>query len=296
MKAVVLGGDGGIGRLLAAALQKDGHDVLTTTRRAGPVSARQLRLDLADPGVAAMPLPAADVVYFCAALARFADCRAHADLARTVNVVAPAVLARRWTAEGARVIFLSTSAVFDGREPQRSAASPVSPRSLYGRLKAEAESAFLDLGASAAVLRLTKLLLPEMPLFGGWIAALGRGEAIEAFSDLHIAPVAPQHMMQALLAVAADKEGGIYQLSGARDISYLAAARYLAKRIGLPASHVASRRAVDGSIPAEEILTFTALDAARLATLTGTAAPDPYTVIDAVYGPALDAARRRQVG
>src|SRR6202000_2023486 len=121
-------------------------------------------------------LPEVDVAVICAAMARFEECRRHPELAYRVNVIAQLELGRSLTRAGARVILLSTSAVFDGRKACIEESEQRAPCSAYGRFKAEAESGLLDLGSAASVLRLTKVLKPNTGLLSEWIARLGAGE------------------------------------------------------------------------------------------------------------------------
>lgn len=294
MRAIVLGADGQIGRALAKALQRRNAVVLSTTRRTTPHSSSRLRIDLADPDLHETALPEADVAYFCAAMTGFAACRRNRDLAHRVNVAAPSALARRLAAKGTRVVLLSTNAVFNLQTPQVPAATRPSPRTIYGALKAEAEALFAALGTAASILRLTKVLTPELALFTGWIDALCRGGQITAFSDMRVAPIALDDAVAALLAIADDGSGGIYQVSGAKDISYFEAACHLARGAGVAGERVIEQRAADAGIAPEELSISSSLDTSRLAALTGWAPPDPFAVIDSVYKPALQAALRPQ--
>jgi dTDP-4-dehydrorhamnose reductase len=286
MRVLIVGIDSAIGQALGVALTQRGDSVVGTTRRAATAEAGQrVWLDLEAPDAARVALPAVDVAVFCAARARFADCRAAPDRARRINVEMPLALARRLVGAASRVLLLSTSAVFDGTRPHRRAEEATGAASLYGRLKAEAEGGFLALGAAASVLRLTKLVTPQAPLFADWVAALADNRRIRAFADLRFCPVAMKDVTDALLAAIDDTGGGIYQVSGSADITYAAAARHLAFRIGAAAYLVEAARAADHGIPREEILAHTSLDTARLSALTGFRPPSPLAVLDAVFKP-----------
>jgi len=292
MKAMVVGVDGGIGEALACALVQRGDGVVGTTRRRKGVTESVRYLDLNDPGSADANWPAADVAFFCAAVARFAECRAQPEMARRVNVTMPQAIAARLVGQGTRVVYLSTSAVFDCLAPRMKADRPRAATSAYGRLKGEGEMALLALGQSVSVLRLTKVLTPGGRLFAAWIGALANGGTIRAFSDLRFSPLALEDVVQALLTIADHKEGGIFQVSGASDIAYADAALYFARRLGVPDRFVDVCSAVDHGIPAEEITAYTSLDTDRLSALCGFVPPDPWRIVDAAIEPLIASARR----
>jgi dTDP-4-dehydrorhamnose reductase len=292
MKAIILGVDSRIGGALGHALTARGDRIVGTTRRRERVGKTILYLNLDETESADAGLPDADVAFFCAAITSFADCRDQPELARRVNSTTPAAIAARLVEQGTRVVLLSTSAVFDCRIPRMAADRPRLPASTYGRTKAEAEVAFLALGPSASVLRVTKVLTPDMKLFADWIKALMLAKRVRAFDDLRFCPIALDHVVQALVAIADHGEGGIYQVSGASDISYADAARYIAGQLGAPAHLVEVCPAVNLNIPSEEVTAYTSLDTARLAALCGFVAPEPWEVVASIIEPRVAAARR----
>lgn len=282
MKALVIGSDGMIGRRLTPALRSAGWRAHGTTRRSAD-GGDLLRLDLADPQCVAVRLPPADVAFFCAAITRFSACDSDPTLARQVNVFSPVALAERLVAAGTRVILLSSIAVYDGKEPRVPAERPVNPNSLYGRLKAEAEQAFLAFGSAASIVRLTKVLAPDMPLFNGWIDALAKGLPVNAFEDSGLAPVSIGAAVDILVRIAADAGGGTYQASARDDITYVEAARRIAQRLGASPDLVRSESGAERGIPAEQLRRFSSLDTTRVDRLIGKAAPAARDVIDEVF-------------
>ena len=287
MRVIVIGTDGLIGSALAGALRARGDAVVGTTRRGKRTGPNELFLDLADPRESGAALPEAEVCFLCAAMTNFADCRARPELARITDVLTPAKIAARLAGTGVRTILLSTSAVLDCKEPGMSADRPRAPASLYGQFKAEAEEAVLRHGEFGAVVRLTKVLTPDMRLMGDWIAMLRAGREIAAIRDLRIAPLTMRHVVGALIAIADARAGGIWQISGESDIAYDGIARYLAIRLGLSASLVLSITAAEKGLPAEDVTAYTSLDCARLRAAAGFVPPEPETVIDEVFGQRL---------
>lgn len=284
-RVLIVGADGTIGHAVADALVRHGDQVIGTSRRAtSQVPGVRMPLDLARDDVDSVDLPAVDAAVICAAMARFADCREQPERARLVNITAPAALSRRLVQAGARVVLLSTSAVFDCMSPRVPSDQARAPKSAYGTLKAEAETEILRLGQGASVLRLTKVLTPDQPLLVDWIAALGRGDRIRAFRDLTVSPISLDDVVHAVLAVLKDGAGGIYQVSGAEDVSYADVARHLARRLGGDPDQVEAVLATDHGIPAGEIARFTSLDTSRLTAATGFSPPAAAAVIDRVFG------------
>jgi dTDP-4-dehydrorhamnose reductase len=290
MRVLVIGGDGLIGSALADTLHARGHSVVTTTRRrAGADSVKKIFFDLAsdEPDV----LLDAEVSIICAAIAKFEDCRRHPELARRVDVIAPVALAKSCIARGGRPILLSSSAVFDCLSPWRKAHETRAPRSVYGTLKAEAETRFLDCGAGASVLRMTKVVHPGHGILTNWIDDLAAGNEIEAFTDHRFCPIPLHVVIEAITAIMDDGGDGIFQVSGADDISYADAARHIAWRLGVPTSRVRDVQASTRHLHGSELTPFTSLDVSRLEALNGFVAPPPFDVIDRVFGPSFAAAR-----
>lgn len=284
MHALVLGIDGAIGGALAVTLVRRGWRVTGTSRRGGPAAAdcERLPLDLADP--AGWPaLPRADAVFLCAAMTRQAACRDEPALAARVNRDAPLRLADKAAEGGGRLLFLSSSAVFDGRVPNRDADDPTCPLNEYGRLKAGAEAGVLA-RPGGTVVRLTKVLHAGLPLFRGWLDALRGGGTVRAFADLTMAPIALADAVDGLARIGESGETGLFQLSAARDISYLDAAHHLARRLEVPAGRVEAAAAAGAGIPDSDRPAATSLDTSRFARLFDSPPPDPFDVIDRVFG------------
>lgn len=294
MNSFIIGGDSTIGSALADALASRGDTVYATTRRAIAASENAVHLDLATSDPDAIALPTADIAYFCAAITGFSACRANKVLARQVNVTAPTLIARRLVAAGTKVVLLSTSAVFDWRVPLVQATRPLCPVTIYGMLKAEAEAAFSPLGTAASILRVSKVLTPADGLMNGWIDELSQKRSVTAYSDHHMAPVTLDDAVSALLAISGNSEGGVFQVSGASDISYNDAARHLASRLGADPHLCIETRATESGVPPEEIICYSSMDTSRIAALTGWKAPDPYSVIDQVFRAAINSRIKQQ--
>jgi dTDP-4-dehydrorhamnose reductase len=225
-------------------------------------------------------------------MARFDECRQFPELAHRVNVEAPLDLARSLTLAGARLIFLSTSAVFDCRTPYVDEEERPAPRSVYGRLKAEAEAALLGVGPQVSVLRLTKVLKPNSGIVSDWIRKLGEGRAIRAFDDHRFCPLRVEDVVRAVLALIERGEDGVYHVSGAADLSFADVAVFLARQIGADVSQVEAVHGSGNGINDDDLTPFTSLATGRLSRLTGFVPPQPFDVLQDVYGGEIAAARQ----
>ncbi|MEM7409545.1 MAG: sugar nucleotide-binding protein [Myxococcota bacterium] len=280
--ALVVGGDGRVGRALAADLEARGWRVWRTSRRPAPPDGTRF-LDLA--AVAregAVALPDCDVGIVCAALSSYPACAEDLAVTEAVNVVGPGVICRALREAGAGTIFVSTNAVFDGETPRRKADDPTGAPTPYGRSKQHAERHLAALDPELAVLRLTKVLAPDDALFAGWIRSLAAGEEIEAFDDMVAAPVALAHVTQALCRMCEDGVSGIRQLSAEREMSYLEMARHVAARVGVDPARVRGVSAAERGIAPGAAPRHSSLDASDFLPGFGLDPIDPAEVLDSL--------------
>lgn len=230
---LIVGADGTIGRSLVAAFEAAGKTVWQTTRHCERVGGQQIFLDLSQ-DVAHWPLPPAPIrtAILCAAVTSLERCRLDPVSSRQVNVVGTIALAGRLIAAGAFVVFLSTNLVFDGETPLVKPTDPVNPQTEYGCQKAEVESQRLVWGEQMAIVRFSKVLSPDMPLFQGWIRDLKAGKVIHPFMDMVMAPVSLAFAVKVLLEFTERRVPGIFHVSAMQDVSYAAAAQHIARKLG----------------------------------------------------------------
>jgi dTDP-4-dehydrorhamnose reductase len=280
MNVLIVGADGMIGRALAEALTTDNRTIFETTRRPGAAGTRRILLDLAsDPSDVPLPDPLS-VAYLCAAVTSVQDCERDPEGTARINVVHTLALARRLNQRGARLVFLSTNIVFDGLKGFARAEDAAAPRCVYGRQKLAVEQELLRLNRANSIVRLTKVLGPNPPLFLEWLRRLRSGQPVEPFRDKVMSPVPLSFVIEVLRRLGDGNQGGILQVSGSRDVAYADIALHLALRVGAPSSLV---RPVDGRTRlADAALApdHTTLDTGRLERDLGLRAPDVWQTID----------------
>jgi len=204
---LLVGGDSEIGAATHRFLQERGIASAATTRRPERVASDRPFLDLSRPLDAWQPPAGTTAACVFAAIARIASCDADPEGSARVNVTQTVALADRLLTRGIPVLLLSTNQVFDGSVPNVAADAQTCPVTEYGRQKACAEAAFcerMECGAPAAILRLAKVVSPDMPLIRGWIDALRAGQPIHAFHDMTMAPTETEMVSAAIAALLRD--------------------------------------------------------------------------------------------
>lgn len=287
-RALIFGSTGHIGRALAGRLAVAGVEIVGSARPGAAdapdpcpdscsVPPSALPLDLSDEeAVRRAPLPPADVAFFCAGVTSLKACAADPAASRRVNVQAPILLRRRLATQGTRLVYLSSSSVFDGSRPLRETDEPTCPMTEYGRQKAEAEAALLApyaplapgaSGGDVLVVRLTKVITPG-DLFDQWRKDLLAGKTIRPFSDMPVAPVSLEAAAAVLAELAATGASGIRHVSAPRDISYAEAARRLAERLGVSPDLVRPQTVAESGIALEHAPRCTSLSTRGIRDLT----------------------------
>jgi dTDP-4-dehydrorhamnose reductase len=229
-------------------------------------------------------MPECDVVVLAASMTRLAECRSEPETARLVNVDAQIRLAEQAAKNGAFVVFLSTNQVFDGTRLNVTPGEKRAPRSVYGRLKADAEMELLRLGRHVAVIRLSKVIGKHLLLFETWRRELLCGRAVNAFDDLVMAPIAMVKVVMGIERIGVQRASGIWHLSGREDIDYAEAGRHLARRLGADEKLICAVRAAAVGIPEDERPVHTVLAPGEIETVTGVQTGDARTELDIGLG------------
>lgn len=288
--SLVVGADGLIGRALSDHLVSKGETVLETTRRPNTVSGRKVVLDLSIDVSAWHPPCQVSVAYLCAAASSLEYCQRCPAQSATLNVHNTVALAKSLAASGAFTVFPSTNLVYDGSVPFRKADDPVCPQTEYGRQKAEAERQLLALGDCLAVVRITKVLGPNLSPFREWIRALQDQDGIHPFSDMVMAPLPLPFVVDVLYRTAERRLPGIVQVSGEKDITYEQVARHVAGRLAARPELVQPVRARETHSQLGPIPSYTTLDTSRLLMELGIKPPDVWSVIDSMIHQTLELA------
>lgn len=221
---LIIGGDSIIGKALSAFWKEKDIPYCASTRRKEQVNNNRPYIDLATLSWPELQIGQYDAVVFCAALTKLADCEKYPETTKVINVDATVALAKIMALRGSYLLFLSTNQVFDGTKPHRKVSDHVCPINEYGRQKVDAEQLIRQEPCSA-VLRLSKVIYPDLPLLRQWESRLQAGQSIEAFTDMYLAPISIEKVVKRIDYLVHNRETGIFHLSGKKDVSYYSFAK-----------------------------------------------------------------------
>jgi dTDP-4-dehydrorhamnose reductase len=240
VKLLVTGAAGYLGRAVAERAAADGWEVIGTHHRQAPRGVRSSALDVRDAGaVAALVAAEAPAAVIHTAY------RQHGEAARAVNVDGAAHVAAAAHAAGARLIHVSSDAIFAGvggrllREED-----PPDPVTPYGATKADAEPAVLA-AHPGAVLARTSLIYGGPGVEGSpheeLALAAARGEReVAFFTDEIRSPIQVGDLATALVELAGmTTEAGPLHVGGSDPVSRLEFARLIVAARGDEAHGVA---------------------------------------------------------
>lgn len=251
---LIVGGDSLIGGALKRPCSHRGIPFLATSRRPGGAD---IFLDLASaPETWSLPKNI-DAAILCAAITSVGRCEEKPAATRFINVQQSIALAHRLREQGTFLVFPSSNLVFSTGNSPASENDVPDPVTQYGRQKVEVETFLRSLGSGAAIVRLTKVVSPELPLFREWVRALSSNQAIHPYSDLVMQPIPVDFVAGEILHIAMNRQPGIHHIPGGGEMTYAEAAGLICREIGgdpklcapvpSPTSIVKSRALISGN-------------------------------------------------
>ena len=226
MKVLIIG-TGLIGESLVTQLEGRGHQVTVAGRR--KIAERYIEFDLAvhSPNRLLAALP--EVVVFSAAMTGFKQVESNLALSESINVLST-IKTLDVLQQVAHVVFLSTSAIFDGTIAYPSEFVTPRPVTAYANQKLRVEKFLQEKDDSNfSIVRLTKVLNSNAPILKSWQAQLTAGQTIAPFEDIIVSPVSLSYTLTSLAEISEKKLSGIFHLSNMQDFSYADIARLYCK-------------------------------------------------------------------
>jgi dTDP-4-dehydrorhamnose reductase len=250
-RLLIIGGSGFLGGYLES-VGGGRFECISAGRSSG------LRLDVRDADSVrhAMQEARPDVVVLAAALSDIDECERRPELTRATNIEGPRHVACECARNGARLVFTSSGAVFDGEAVEYTENSPLSPLSVYGKSKAEAECVVAAECPGAIVARLSLVLGTGLSpgtnsLLDKTRASFEAGQPVMAPLDEYRNAIDVQTAARWILDLAAaPAANGVFHLGSADVLSRFEIARRLALEWGYPERLViASMSAIPGRAP-----------------------------------------------
>ncbi len=189
-----------------------------------------------------------EIIIHCAAIANIDIAEKHPELTHRINAEVPGVIAKVAGEIDARMIHISTDAVFDGTKGNYKEDDPVNPLNAYAVSKLAGERAVLEANPDAAIARV---------VFYGWTMNGSRslseffynnlkaGNAINGFTDMLFNPMYVRHLAETLLEMAETDLSGLWHTFGRDSLSKYDFGVALADVFGLDSSLIKAISAKD---------------------------------------------------
>jgi dTDP-4-dehydrorhamnose reductase len=248
---LIVGMDSLVGSCLGVEASRLGIPWTGTSRRTGS----RWRLDLSESHLKwQIPESSKSVAILCAAVTGIEACESDPQGTASINTTATIALADKLADEGAALVFISSSRVFPSWLDNPSETTPPAPNTEYGRQKLAVEKHLLRRHPTAKIIRLTKIISSDLPLFKNWIHFLTAKQPIHPFQDLFLSPIALNSTSRAILDIARGTASGIFHISASDAISYHQAALHIARRRGLDSALVETANAPQPNTRSSAIL------------------------------------------
>jgi len=240
MKVGITGASGMLGSELVTHLSKL-YMVFATSRRKG-LEGKNVKWDCFDLTNATLLNQwlesfQPDVIIHCAAIVDVDWCEENADSADSLHVEATEEIANYANSSGARLIYISTDSVFDGRKSiPYSESDTTNPLNVYARTKLVGESLVRSIDKST-VLR-TNIIgwntLGKESFFEWLLKGLSNGRPLNLFYDVCFSPITVTDLALIIVSVIEGRIYGLYNCSSSDSISKYDFGKKVAEIFQLP--------------------------------------------------------------
>lgn len=177
-----------------------------------------------------------DWIIHCAALTNLDVCESQPELAQRLNAEVPGEIAKAARRAGARMVHISTDAVFDGSKGRYSEKDSPKPLGVYARTKLAGERAVIEANPDCIIARVNMF---------GWSPSghrslaefffnnLSKDNPVNGFTDVFFSPLLVNHLAQILLRMLAEELNGLYHVFSSDAISKYHFGLAVAERFGL---------------------------------------------------------------
>ena len=244
MRIMITGGTGLLGNALIETNGRHNHSICAVYygdyRVADSGHARYFNTDICDENKMAGLFQRArpEVVIHTAGIANVDRCEKEYDQARRSNVYGTKIVADACRRHNSRLVFISTNAVFDGKNAPYSEGAMPAPVNIYGKLKLEAEGLVKNSGLKHLIIRPI--------LMYGWnhanerantvtwlVEKLKNGERVNIVNDVYENPIFNISCAEIIWSLVDSKSEGTYHVAGKDTVSRYEFAKIIADIFGL---------------------------------------------------------------
>jgi len=174
-------------------------------------------------------------IVLSAAYTNVDDCESHPELAFAVNRDGVVNVAKAAKRSSAKVLFLSSDYVFDGRKTAPYETGDVrNPQSIYGRSKAEAEVRLLEVDPDCCIARTSWLFGTGGKCFPDTILRLAASRpALDVVNDQRGSPTYTVDLARAIVGLCRKQARGIVHITNTGECSWFEFAREIVNGAGL---------------------------------------------------------------
>ena len=292
MRILVTGASGLLGLNLALSAAKapgGGHKIFGTVKdhalRTEAFTA--IQIDLRIPGAVERLLDRTqpDWVIHCAAMANVDACEADPQQARQLNSELPTELAAYVARGGARLVHISTDAVFDGQRGGYTEEAVPNPLGVYARTKLDGELAVAQANPQAVIARVNLFgwsLSGARSLGEFFFSYLSAGKRVPGFTDVTFCPLLANDITPILLGMLTMQLSGLYHVVSRDCTSKYDFGVRIARRFGLDESLITPASVAEGGLKAARSPNLT-LRTDKLSAALGEPPPDLSTGIEHFY-------------
>ena len=176
-----------------------------------------------------------DWVIHCAALADVEACERDPELARALNSELPTQLARHVARGGARLLHVSTDAVFDGRQGNYGEEDTPNPLSVYAQTKLDGERMVLEANPDAIIARVNLFgwsVSGKRSLAEFFFYNLQAGNRVKGFTDVYFCPLLANDMAGIFLRMLEKSLSGVYHVFSSTSTSKYEFGVAIARKFG----------------------------------------------------------------
>jgi dTDP-4-dehydrorhamnose reductase len=177
-------------------------------------------------------------IVLAAAFTNVDECESNPELAFAVNRDGAINVGKAAKEVGARLLFLSSDYVFDGRKTTPYETGDArNPQSVYGRTKAEAEIALLELLPECCIARTSWLFGTGAKCFPDTILKLAASRpALDVVDDQRGCPTYAVDLARAVIQLCRKSATGIVHVTNAGDCTWFEFAQEIVRNAGLGAT------------------------------------------------------------